>query len=82
MLHLHRSHAHGGHEPHEPHIPGVTEDTVLRPLGSTLVAFGALWAMFAPISIREGVDGLAKAAIAMIVAGLLLAAIGKPEQQI
>jgi hypothetical protein len=72
-------HAHG---PDDPHIPGVTEDTILRPAGIVLFVFGASWALFAKMAVAAGTFDLPRAAGALIVAGLLMAAIGKKEQQI
>jgi hypothetical protein len=72
-------HAHAGHE---PHIPGVTEDTILRPVGVVLVLFGATWALFAPIAERAGTMDLPHAAFGLIIAGLIMAAIGKRERQV
>ena len=72
------AHAHGGHE----HIPGITEDTILRPAGWVLFFFGVIWAMFAHIAVTEGTYDVPKAAGALIVAGLLMAAFGKKEEQI
>jgi hypothetical protein len=74
---LTHSHAHG-----EPHIPGVTHDTVLRPVRAVLIAFGAAWALFWGMAVSEGDFTEPKAAAALILAGLLLAVIGKREQQI
>jgi hypothetical protein len=76
------SHVHVHHGPNDPRIPGVTEDTVLRPAGLVLFAFGASWALFAKIAVAAGTFDVPRAAVAMIVAGLLMAAIGKKEQQI
>jgi hypothetical protein len=73
-MHLH---AHG-----EPHIPGVTHDTVLRPAGVVIALFGAAWALFAGMAVTEGDFTEPKAAAALILVGLLMAAIGKREQQI
>jgi hypothetical protein len=76
---LTHSHAHASGE---KHIPGVTHDPVLRPVGALMVVVGAIWAVFANMAVAAGTLGQAKAAGALIVLGLLLAAVGKPEQQI
>ena len=73
---------HHVHPAGEPHIPGVTHDTVLRPVGATLVAFGALWLLFARMAAAAGDFTEVKLSVAMILGGLLLSAIGKREQQI
>ena len=70
-------HAHG-----EAHIPGVTHDTVLRPAGVVIALFGAIWALFAGMAVTEGDFSEPKAAGALILVGLLMAVIGKREQQI
>jgi hypothetical protein len=76
---LTHSHAHASSE---AHIPGVTHDTVLRPVGVVIALFGAAWALFAGMAVGAGNFDEVKAAGALIVVGLLLAAAGKPEQQI
>ena len=73
---------HHVHSASDPHIPGVTEDTVLRPAGMVLFLFGASWALFAKMAVAAGTFDVPRAAGALIVAGLLMAAIGKKEQQI
>ena len=73
---------HHMHGPNDPHIPGVTEDTILRPAGIVLFVFGASWALFAKIAIAAGTFDLPRAAGAMMLVGLLMAAFGKKEQQI
>ena len=70
------------HGPNDPHIPGVTEDTILRPAGIVLFLFGAFWALFGKIAVAAGTFDVPRAAGALIVAGLLMAAIGKKEQQV
>ena len=75
------THAHV-HGPNDPHIPGVTEDTILRPAGIVLFVFGVSWALFGKIAAAAGTLDVPRAAVALIVAGLLMAAIGKKEQQI
>jgi hypothetical protein len=74
---LTHSHAHG-----EPHIPGVTHDTALRPVGVVIALFGAAWALFWGMAVTEGDYSEPKAAGALILLGLLMAAVGKREQQI
>jgi hypothetical protein len=74
---LRHAHAHG-----EAHIPGVTHDTVLRPVGVVIALFGAAWALFAGMAVTEGNLGEPKAAAALILLGLLMAVVGKREQQI
>ena len=75
-------------EPSNPHardearIPGVTHDPVLRPVGVLMIVFGAIWALFWGMAAGAGTFGQPKAAGALIVLGLLLAAVGKSEQQI
>ena len=73
---------HHVHSASDPHIPGVTEDTILRPAGMVLFLFGASWALFAKVALYAGTFGLPRAAGAMMLVGLLMAAIGKKEQQI
>jgi hypothetical protein len=77
------SEAHGGaHHGHEPHIPGVTHDAVLRPVGVLFVVIGCLWALFTGMSIQAGTPAVWKGAIALLVIGGGLAALGKRQQQI
>jgi hypothetical protein len=70
------------HSRGEPHIPGVTHDPVLRPVGAVLIAFGAAWALYWGMAVTEGDLTEPKAAAALILVGLLLALVGKREQQI
>lgn len=70
------------HDPGDEHIPGVTHDPVLHPVGTILVIFGAIWAMFAHIAAAAGTYDAPEAAVALILAGLLLRAIGKKARQI
>jgi hypothetical protein len=74
LTHLH---AHG-----EAHIPGVTHDPILRPVGAVLIAFGAAWALFWGMAVTEGDYSEPKAAAALVLVGLLMAVVGKREQQI
>jgi len=67
---------------HEPHVPGVTHDATLRPVGVLMVVVGCLWALFITMGLRAGDLDVAKASGILILAGLVLAAIGKPQQQI
>jgi uncharacterized membrane protein YpjA len=71
-----------GRAGHESHIPGVTHDPILRPVGIVLVIVGGLWALFVPVAMRAGTLDLPKAAVLLIVVGLVMAAVGKAEQQI
>jgi hypothetical protein len=71
--------AHGGHE---PHIPGVTHDAILRPVGTIMVIVGCLWALFVGMAVRAGTLGVLEAAGALVLAGLVLIALGKPSQKI
>lgn len=73
---------HHVHPSGEPHIPGVTHDPVLRPVGATLIAFGALWALLGHMAAEAGDFSELKISAAMIVTGLVLAVLGKREQQI
>ena len=66
----------------ETHIPGVTEDPILRPVGILMVCFGVVWGLFWGMAAEAGTFDQPKAAAALIVVGLLLAVIGKAEQQI
>jgi len=67
---------------HEPHVPGVTHDATLRPVGILMVVVGCLWGLFVTMGFRAGDLDVAKASGILILAGLVLAAIGKPQQQI
>ena len=74
---------HGGaHAKEEAHIPGVTHDPAFRPVGTIMVIVGSIWALFWGMALDSGTLGETKAAGVLILAGLVLAAVGKPEQQI
>jgi hypothetical protein len=66
----------------EAHIPGITHDPAFRPVGTIMVVVGLIWALFWGMALDAGTLGQPKAAAALILLGLLLTAIGKPEQQI
>jgi threonine/homoserine efflux transporter RhtA len=70
------------HPGHEPHVPGVTHDATLRPVGILMIIVGCLWALFITMGMRAGDISVAKASGALILAGVVLAAIGKRQQQI
>ncbi len=71
---------HHAHANDEQEIPGVTRDPVLRPAGTLLVIVGALWALFWGMADQAGRYGQPLAAAALIVLGLLFAAVGKREE--
>lgn len=73
---------HYAHANSEQEIPGVTRDAVLRPVGTLLVIVGALWALFWGMADQAGTFGQPTAAAALIVLGLLFAAIGKREEEV
>jgi hypothetical protein len=66
----------------EEHIPGVTHDPVLRPIGALMVVVGSLWLLFWGMALEAGTLGQPKCAAALIMLGLLLGAVGQPDQQI
>ena len=63
-------------------IVGVTRDPVLRPVGSVLVVVGVTWALFAGMAAEAGTFRQPLAALALIVVGVLVAGVGRPEEQI
>lgn len=73
---------HHAHLESEQEIPGVTSDPVLRPVGAVMVLVGAIWALFWGMAADAGTFGQPLAAAALIVVGTLIAAAGKPEEQI
>jgi hypothetical protein len=63
-------------------ILGVTHDAVLRPVGALMVVVGATWALFSGMALEAGSCGQPLAAVGLVALGLLVAASGKPSENI
>ncbi len=70
------------HADNEERILGVTIDPVLRPVGTLMVVVGASWALFVGMAAEAGTFGEPLAAGLLIAAGVLLAAAGKPSEDL
>ncbi len=63
-------------------LVGITRDPVLRPVGISMIVVGAIWALFIGMAAEAGTYNQPMAAGALIVAGMLIAGVGKPAEQI
>lgn len=70
------------HAESEERIVGVTGDPVLRPVGTLIALVGAIWALFVGMAAEAGTFGEPLAAGLLIAAGVLLAAAGKPSENL
>ncbi len=70
------------HAGSEEQILGVTNDAVLRPIGALMVVVGTLWALFVGMATEAGTLAQPLAAGLLIALGVLLAAVGKPSENI
>jgi hypothetical protein len=73
---------HQAHEGSGEQVPGVTHDPALRPIGFLMTIVGAIWALFAGMSLEAGSYGQPLAAAALVGLGVLFAGAGKSAEQI
>ena len=76
------NHAHHAHQDSGELLVGITRDPVLRPVGIIMTLVGAVWALFVGMAWEAGTYRQPMAAVALIVAGMLVAGAGKPAEQI
>jgi len=65
----------------ETEIIGITRDPVLRPVGTLMIAVGAIWAVFWGMAVNAGTFGQPVAAAVLIVLGVVATRVGKVEEQ-